>query len=95
MYPLPTCGPGTAGTCTTGAAGITNNYTSSPVKVFNSDTYDGRIDQHFSDSNTLFGRYTHNGLDTITPNNFPNVEINPATGNLVSYWRSVFCSLLQ
>ena len=84
MYPLPTCGPGTAGTCTTGAAGITNNYTSSPVKVFNSDTYDGRIDQHFSDSNTLFGRYTHNGLDTITPNNFPNVEINPATGNLVS-----------
>jgi hypothetical protein len=84
MYPLPTCGPGTAAACVSGASGTVNNFTSSPLKTFNSNTYDGRVDEHFSDSNSLFGRYTHNHLNELVPNNFPNVEINPATGNLVS-----------
>jgi hypothetical protein len=62
MYPLPN----------TGAAGaISSNYTSAPVKRFRSDTYDGRVDQHFSDKDTLYGRYTHNGETTTNPNGFP------------------------
>jgi carboxypeptidase family protein len=68
MYPLPNL------------TGTTNNYTATPVKTFTSDTWDARIDQHFSDRNTLYGRYTHNGETTINPNGFPNVNINPATG---------------
>jgi hypothetical protein len=89
MYPLPTCGPGTSATCSTGPAsginaGTVNNYTASPVKRFKSDTYDARVDQHFNDKNTLFGRYTHNGETTNNPNGFPNVNIDPATGNLSS-----------
>lgn len=74
MYPLPN----------TGAAGaITNNYTSAPVKTFNSKTYDGRVDQHFSDKDTLFARITYNGETTITPNGFPNVCLN-ANGTVAS-----------
>jgi hypothetical protein len=68
MFPLPNTG---------GPGALTNNYTSAPVKTQSTDTYDLRIDQHFSDKNTLFGRFTHNGETTISPNGFPNVYINP------------------
>lgn len=89
MYPLPTCGPGTKANCATGAvsgqlAGITNNYTSAPLRKQNSKTYDARVDQHFSDKNSLWGHITYNGETTITPNGFPNVVINPATGALAT-----------
>ena len=74
MYPLPN----------TGAPGaLTNNYTSAPVKTFSSKTYDGRIDQHFSEKDTLFGRITYNDETTITPNGFPNVCLN-ANGTIAS-----------
>lgn len=82
MYPLPTCGPGTKATCSSGASGITNNYTSAPVRRQNSKTYDARVDQHFSDKNSLWAHITYNGETTITPNGFPNVFINPTTGAL-------------
>ncbi|HKQ86604.1 MAG TPA: carboxypeptidase regulatory-like domain-containing protein [Candidatus Acidoferrales bacterium] len=68
MYPLPNQ-PGTQ-----------RNYVSTPVKTFTSDTWDARIDQHFSDRDTLYGRFTHNGETTINPNGFPNAHIDPATG---------------
>lgn len=89
MYPFPTCGPGTSANCATGPtsgllAGITNNYTSAPVRTQNSKTWDARVDQHFSDKNTLWGHITYNGETTITPNGFPNVSINPTTGGLAS-----------
>jgi hypothetical protein len=71
MYPLPNTG---------GPGATQGNYVASPIKTFTSDTWDARVDQHFSDSNTLYGRYTHNGETTINPNGFPNVTINPATG---------------
>lgn len=84
MYPFPTCGPGTSAVCSSGAAGITNNYTSSPVRTQNSKTYDARIDQHFSDKNSLWGHITYNGETTITPNGFPDVYIDPTSGNLAT-----------
>jgi hypothetical protein len=75
MYPLPN----------TGVAGaLTNNYTSAPVKIQTAKTVDGRVDEHFSDKDTLFGHITYNGLYTLNPNNFPNVYISPATGALAS-----------
>ena len=73
MYPLPNTGAANA---------ISNNYTSAPVKRFKSDTYDGRVDEHINDKNTLYGRYTHNGETTLNPNGFPSVSLNPATGAL-------------
>lgn len=75
MYPLPNTGT---------ANQLTNNYVINPVKTQSSKTWDGRIDQHFSDKNTLYGRITYNQETTITPNGFPNVTIDPATGNLAS-----------
>jgi hypothetical protein len=89
MYPLPTCGPGTKATCSTGPAsgqlaGITNNYTSSPVLTQGLKTFDGRVDEHFNDGNTLYARITYNGEQTITPNGFPDVVINPTTGALAT-----------
>ncbi len=75
MYPLPN----------TGAPGaLTSNYTSAPVKIQNSKTIDGRIDQHFSDKDTLFGHITYNGETTLNPNGFPSVYIVPSTGALGS-----------
>ncbi|HKV48450.1 MAG TPA: carboxypeptidase regulatory-like domain-containing protein [Candidatus Acidoferrales bacterium] len=75
MYPLPNTGT---------AGALTNNYVVNPVRTQNSHTWDGRVDQHFSDRNTLYGRITYNQETTITPNGFPNVTIDPATGNLAS-----------
>jgi Carboxypeptidase regulatory-like domain len=75
-YPLPNTGAPNA---------ITNNYTSAPVKTFRSDTYDGRIDEHFNDKNTLYGRFTHNGETTQNPTGFPNACFTGgATGPVTS-----------
>jgi len=81
MYPLPTCGPGTGATCASSTAGV-NNYTFAPVKRFRSNTYDGRVDEHFSDKNTLYGRYTHNGETTANPNAFPNACLSGPGGTV-------------
>ncbi|HEY6468020.1 MAG TPA: TonB-dependent receptor [Candidatus Acidoferrales bacterium] len=75
MYPLPN----------TGSAGaLTNNYTAALVRIQNAKTIDGRIDEHFSDKDSLFGHITYNGETTINPNGFPDVNINPATGALAA-----------
>jgi hypothetical protein len=71
MYPLPNTGGGTA---------LINNYTVGPVRTQTADTWDARIDQHFSDKNTFYGRFTHNGETTINPNAFAAVHIDPTTG---------------
>jgi carboxypeptidase family protein len=75
MFPLPN----------TGSAGaLTNNYTAALVRVQNAKTIDGRVDEHFSDKDSLFGHITYNGETTINPNGFPNVYITPSTGALAS-----------
>ena len=57
MYPLPN----------TGAPGVTvNNYSSAPVQPRTNLIYDVRIDQHISDKNSLFGRFTYNRYTTTT-----------------------------
>jgi hypothetical protein len=75
MYPFPN----------TGAPGVTvNNFTSSPERPQTLLTYDGRIDQHLSDKNTLYVRFTYNSESTLIPNGFPDVYIVPATGALAT-----------
>jgi len=67
LYPLPL------------SQGILNNYSAAPTKTQYAKTADLRIDHHFSDSNTLFARYSFNQVDTFTPDAFPTVYISTAT----------------
>ncbi len=72
MFPVPNCAPLTS-TC--------NSYTTpSAIRRQHLETIDGRIDQHFSDTNTLFARYDINDSVTQIPPSFPNVTLDPTTG---------------
>lgn len=64
LYPLPT------------TPGISNNYTGNPTTTQNGTTFDVRIDHHFSDSDTVFARYSFNDVTTITPDAFPRVTLS-------------------
>lgn len=55
-------------------AGITNNFASNPRYVQNSTTVDARIDEHFTENDNLFVRYSYNPVTTITPSAFPAVD---------------------
>jgi hypothetical protein len=74
------CNPASA-THTTCLAQPLNDYASDPMRTQNSKTFDIRIDQHFSDSDTLFARYSFNNVDTFTPPNFPSVSVGGVTLN--------------
>jgi outer membrane receptor protein involved in Fe transport len=56
-----------------------NNYTISPVKSQNNDTFDIRADQRLFASDSLFLRYSFNNTKTTTPGAFPVAPggINP------------------
>jgi len=70
LYPLPNM-PGTIA-----ANGQTiNNYTSVTNRTQVSDTTDIRIDHRFNADNTLFARYSYNGVDTFTPGGCLNTTI--------------------
>jgi hypothetical protein len=66
LYPLPN------------SAGTSNNYTSNPLKTQVSTKFDVRIDEHISDSNTFYGRYSFNDTSTTVPTNFPNRTLTTA-----------------
>jgi len=68
MFPLPT------------AAGTTGNFSSAPTDTQSSKTFDIKIDQHISDKDSFFARYSFNDVTTITPDAFPEVTIDPSTG---------------
>lgn len=64
--------------------GTISNFTYSPNASQSSNTYDGRVDQHFSDKDNFFARYTYNGVNTSTPSALPAVNgVEP--GGPVSY----------
>jgi Carboxypeptidase regulatory-like domain len=46
---------------------LASNYTISPNKTQNYNTYDARIDHKFNDKNLLFARFSYNSVDTFTP----------------------------
>ncbi|WP_433984657.1 carboxypeptidase regulatory-like domain-containing protein [Tunturiibacter empetritectus] len=49
------------------SSGLSSNYTISPAKTQNSNTYDARIDHRFNDKNLLFGRWSYNKVTGFTP----------------------------
>ena len=65
LYPAPT---------NPGAAAGTSNFTISPSKTQNYNTYDARIDHKINDKNQIFARFTYNSVDTFTPPNFGTVN---------------------
>jgi hypothetical protein len=72
MYPLPT------------SPGLLSNYNANALATQGSTTFDLRFDHHFSDADTLFARYSFNDTTTLTPDAFPAVRLDPATGNISS-----------
>jgi hypothetical protein len=46
---------------------LSNNYTISPNRTQNYNTYDARIDHNFNSNNVLFARFSYNNVDTFTP----------------------------
>jgi hypothetical protein len=66
LFPEPTCGSGPLPSCPSGN-GLSNNFTISPNKTQNYNTYDARVDFKLNDKNILFGRFTYNTVDTVTP----------------------------
>ena len=64
------------------APGLANNYTSAQNRTQFSHTGDARIDHHFRDSDTLFGRYTVNDVGTFTPGILPPINGIQPGGNL-------------
>jgi hypothetical protein len=50
-------------------------------QVQHADTYDGRIDYHFNDKNSLYGRLSHNLTNTDQPSGFPAAQIIPGNSH--------------
>jgi hypothetical protein len=76
--PLAACTATSSGLC-----GNTYNWYIAANTVQNADTYDARIDYHYNDKNTLFGRYSHNKTVTTTPGGYPKTTI--LNGNSHTY----------
>ena len=53
-----------------GAPAGSPNFTISPNKIQNYNTYDARVDYKFNDNNMVFARFTYNTVNTFTPPNF-------------------------
>jgi hypothetical protein len=56
------------------SSALTGNFTISPNKTQNSNTYDARVDHKFNDHNLFFGRFAYSSVDTVTPPNFGTVN---------------------
>ncbi|MFZ0593319.1 MAG: hypothetical protein WAM39_22875, partial [Bryobacteraceae bacterium] len=65
--------------------GTINNYASSPNHTQNSNTFDVRADQNFSDKDRLTARYSFNKVNTVTPDSFPEVNGVQPGGSSASY----------
>jgi hypothetical protein len=69
LYPAPT------------TDATSNNFTFTNGRTQVTDDFDIRIDHHFDERNSMFGRYSFNNVNTFTPGNLPIVNgIDPGTG---------------
>ena len=66
-------------------AGFSNNYTVSPSRTQNSNTYDARIDHRFNDKNLFFAGFSANKVNTVTPQ-----ALGTSNGIAVSGGRYIF-----
>jgi hypothetical protein len=53
---------------------LSNNFTISPNKTQNYNTYDARVDHRINDKNMLFARFSYNSVATFTPPAFGTVN---------------------
>ncbi len=53
---------------------LSNNFTISPSKTQNYNTYDARVDHRINEANVLFARFSYNKVNTFTPPNFGTVD---------------------
>jgi hypothetical protein len=63
----------------------TNNYLYNPARTQNTTLGDLRIDQHFPNSDTLFGRYSYNKVNTFVPGQLPSVGAIGPGGQASTY----------
>jgi hypothetical protein len=73
LYPAPT------------KAGLINNFTASPNGTQYVLTADARVDHHFGANDLMFGRYSYNKADTLTPGLFPAVNGIQPGGNIYGF----------
>ncbi len=73
LYPAPT------------KPGIINNFTASPKGTQYVFTADARVDHHFGGNDLMFGRYSYNKADTLTPGLFPAVNGIQPGGNIYGF----------
>src|SRR5215470_16686193 len=67
LFPAPNAGP-------SGFLGA--NYNANVNKAYNSTTYDARVDHHFSDKTSIFGRFSYNPTFNSQPALFPNTTVD-------------------
>jgi outer membrane receptor protein involved in Fe transport len=75
LYPAPT------------SPGLANNYASITQRTQDSSTADVRVDHRFSDSTSMFARYSYNNVDTFTPSACPPTAegIEPGCGGGLAF----------
>jgi hypothetical protein len=67
LFPAPNAGtPGVLGA----------NYNANVNKMYNSTTYDARVDHHFSDKTSMFGRFSYNPTFNSQPALFPDTSVD-------------------
>jgi len=67
LFPAPNAGP-------PGLLGA--NYNANVNKLYNSTTYDARIDHHFSEKSSIFGRFSYNPTYNSQPALFPDATVD-------------------
>ncbi len=65
--------------------GVANNFTFSPNGSQNSQTFDLRGDNYFSERDHFFARYTFNTVSTVTPDSLPAVNGVSPGGSAASF----------
>jgi hypothetical protein len=70
LFPAPNAGP-------PGFLGA--NYNANVKKIYNSTTYDARLDHHFSEQDSFFARFSYNPTYNSQPALFPNATVDGVT----------------
>ena len=73
LYPAPT------------TTGFVNNFTASPKGTQDQFTSDVRVDHRISANDTLWGRYSYNKADVLTPGIFPEANGAQPGGNVFGF----------
>ena len=82
LYPAPTSTPGVAGNC----APPTNNFSYTAGSTQFTNTFDAKVDQHFSNSDSAFARFTYNKVNSLIPSHYPSVGgVNPGSGPYANF----------